>query len=113
MNRLLQALSQSLLALVLGLAFTAGMALPIALAGDPMADKEAKPAMKERLMEKAVKGDLLRVDGEQYIVRDSDGKEVRLHVDQTTKMDKVIPGDKVKAYITDQGHVTTLQRLER
>jgi hypothetical protein len=27
-------------------------------------------------------------------------------------MDKVMPGDKVKAYYADQGHVTSLQRLE-
>jgi hypothetical protein len=86
---------------------------PSAQAIDPMSDKEAKPAMKERLMEKTVKGDVSRIDGEQLIVRDSDGKEVRLHMDHTTKMDKVVPGDKVKAYYTDQGHVTTLQRLER
>jgi hypothetical protein len=34
-------------------------------------------------------------------------------MDRTTKMDKVVPGDKVKAYYNDKGHVTTLQRLER
>jgi len=37
---------------------------------------------------------------------------VRLHVDGSTKLDKVIPGDRVKAYITDSGHTTTLQRDE-
>jgi hypothetical protein len=97
--------------LLLGGVFVAGISLGIA--ADPMSEKEAKPAMKERLTEKTVKGDVLKLDGEQLVVRDSDGKEVRLHVDRTTKMDKVMPGDKVKAYYTEQGHVTTLQRLER
>jgi translation initiation factor IF-1 len=39
-------------------------------------------------------------------VRSDDGKEVRVHVDTSTNMDKVLRGDRVKAYITDQGHVT-------
>jgi hypothetical protein len=97
--------------LLLGVLSLAG--IPLAIADDPMSEKEAKPAMKERLTEKTVKGDVLKIEGEQLVVRDSDGKEVRLHMDRTTKMDKVVPGDKVKAYYTEKGHVTTLQRLER
>jgi hypothetical protein len=114
MNRIFKTLSGGTVMLVLlGLAYAAGMSVPLANAGSPMSDKEAKPAMKERLMEKSVKGDLLRIDDEQLVVRDTDGKEVKLHVDHSTKMDKVVPGDRIKAYVTDQGHVTTLQRLER
>ena len=41
-----------------------------------------------------------------------DGKEVKIHVDKSTKMDKVVVGDMVKAYITDKGHTTTLQRAD-
>jgi hypothetical protein len=33
-----------------------------------------------------------------------------MHVDKSTKLDKVVVGDQVKAYVTDQGHVITLQR---
>lgn len=33
-----------------------------------------------------------------------------IHVDKSTKSDSVRPGDLVKAYVTDQGHTTTLQR---
>jgi hypothetical protein len=33
-----------------------------------------------------------------------------MHVDKSTKLDKVVVGDQVKAYVADQGHVTTLQR---
>jgi hypothetical protein len=97
-------------ALLLGMLGPGGVQVQ---AENPMSDKEATPAMKERLLEKTVKGDVLRIDGEQLVVRDSDGKEVRLHMDHTTKMDKVVPGDKIKAYFTEKGHVTTLQRLER
>jgi hypothetical protein len=47
------------------------------------------------------------------VIKDDDGKQHRVHVDKSTKLDKVVTGDLVKAYVTDQGHVTTLQRKER
>ena len=34
-----------------------------------------------------VKGDLLKIDGEFYVVKDTAGKEVRLHVDKTSQLD--------------------------
>src|SRR5436190_768321 len=79
---------------------------------NPMSDKEAKPTLKERLTKDTVKGTLMRIEGENYWVRDTNGKEVRLLVDASTKLDKVVQGDRVKAYITDNGHTTTLQRDE-
>ena len=82
-------------------------------ADDPMSKKEATPDLKERLTKDAVKGTLMRTEGEYYWIKDDDGKEVRVHVDMSTKMDKVVKGDRVKAYITDKGHTTTLQRLEK
>jgi hypothetical protein len=54
----------------------------------------------------------MRKDGEYYWVKNTSGKEIRLHVDASTKLDKVMQGDIVKAYINDQGHITTLQRDE-
>jgi hypothetical protein len=93
---------------VLMLGFGAG----IAGAANPMSDKEATPTLGERITKDTVKGTLMRVDGEYYWVKDTDGKEVKLHVDTSTKLDKVVKGDRVKAYITDQGHTTTLQRDE-
>ncbi|HEX3203666.1 MAG TPA: hypothetical protein VHQ67_02865 [Nitrospiraceae bacterium] len=85
----------------------------VTFAEDPMSKKEATPDLKERLTKDAVKGTLMKMDGEYYWIKDEDGKEVRVHVDTSTKMDKVVKGDRVKAYITDKGHVTTLQRLEK
>lgn len=104
MNRLLWSLMVST-ALSLG---SAGAAL----AADPMSEKEAKPSIKERITKDAVKGTLMKIEGEYYWIKDNDGKEVRIHVDKSTKLDKVVEGDHVKAYITDKGHTTTLQRQE-
>ena len=98
-----------MMAILLAIGFSTGQAL----AADPMKDKEATPSMKERITKDAVTGTLMKVDGAYYSVKDSDGKQHRLHVDKSTKLDKVVEGDMVKAYVTDQGHVTTLQREEK
>jgi hypothetical protein len=89
-----------------------GLGAGISGAADPMPDKEAKPTIGERLTKKTVKGTLMRMEGESYWVKDNDGKETKLHVDTSTKMDKVMVGDKVKAYVADNGHTTTFQRDE-
>jgi hypothetical protein len=84
----------------------------VAQADNPMSDKEASPTIKERITKDTVKGTLMKTEGEYYWIKDTDGKEVKIHVDKSTKMDKVVPGDMVKAYITEKGHTTTLQRAE-
>ena len=93
---------------IVALGFGAG----IVAAADPMSDIEAKPTIGERLTKDTVKGTLMSMQGEYYSIKDTDGKEVRVHVDKSTKLDKVLVGDKVKAYITDKGHTTTLLRDE-
>jgi hypothetical protein len=89
-----------------------GFGTGIGGAADPMSDKEAKPTLKERVTKDTVKGTLMKLEGEYYWIKDTDGKETKIHVDKSTKLDKVVVGDKVKAYITDKGHTTTLQRDE-
>jgi hypothetical protein len=82
-------------------------------AADPVKDMEASPSLGERITKDAVTGTLMKIEGEYFSIKGNDGKLVRLHVDKSTKLDKVIEGDKVKAYTTDKGHVTTLQRIEK
>ncbi len=89
-----------------------GSGLGMTYAADPMAEKEATPTIKERLTKDSIKGKLLRIKGEYFIIKDDDGKEHEIHVDKSTKRDLVKPGDMVKAYVTDQGHTTTLQRAD-
>ena len=102
--------------LVLSIILTviAGMGVGmVAWADDPMSKKEAKPDLKERLFKDSVKGTSMKTEGEYYWIKDDDGKETKIHVDMSTKMDKVMVGDKVKAFLTEKGHATTLQRLEK
>ena len=89
-----------------------GFGAGIVGAADPMTDKEAKPTLGERFTKDTIKGTLMKMDGEYYSIKDTDGKESKIHVDKSTKLDKVVVGDRVKAYITDRGHATTLQRDE-
>lgn len=81
-------------------------------AANPMGEKEASPTMKERITKDTIKGTLMKMEGEYYWIKDDDGKQQRIHVDKSTKLDKVVVGDLVKAYVTDQGHTTTLQRAD-
>lgn len=87
-----------------------GLGIGITYAADSMAEKEASPTIKERLTKDTIKGTLMNMEGEYYFIKDNDGKQHKIHVDKSTKLDKVLPGDMVKAYVTDQGHTTTLQR---
>ena len=81
----------------------------VTYAADAMMEKEASPTIKERLTKDTIKGTLMTIQGEYYFIKDNDGKEHKIHVDKSTKLDQVVPGDMVKAYVTDQGHTTTLQ----
>ncbi len=85
-----------IVSLVAILCFSAGSIL----AADPMKEKEATPSIGERLTKDAVKGTLMKMDGEYYVIKNDDGEQVRVHVDKSTKLDKVVVGDKVKAYVT-------------
>ena len=98
---------------IVGILTFLGFSAGTILAADPMKEKEATPSIGERLTKDAVKGTLIKMDGEYYVIENTDGEKMRVHVDKSTKLDKVVVGDKVKAYVTDQGHVTTLQRQEK
>ena len=85
----------------------------LAFAADPMKEKEATPSIGERITKDAIKGTVMKMEGEFYQIKNTDGELVRVHVDKSTKLDKVVEGDMVKAYVTDKGHVTTLQRVDK
>ena len=87
-----------------------GLGIGVAYAADPMAEKEASPTIKERLTKDTIKGILMKIEGEHYVIKDDEGVQHKIHVDKSTKLDKVVAGDMVKAYVTDKGHTTTLQR---
>jgi len=47
-----------------------------------------------------IEGEVLRVNSDNYVIRDLSGRDVRLHVDSSTKLDgNLTPGDKVVARV--------------
>ena len=60
-----------------------------------------------------IKGDLLKIDGEFYVVKDTAGKEIRLHVDKTSQLDGTFKaGDKIEAQATDKGHASFIKQAK-
>jgi hypothetical protein len=58
-----------------------------------------------------VKGELMQIEGEFYVIRDAEGKNVRVHVDKGTKMeDAVKVGDFIEAKRTLQGHAVSIRQ---
>jgi hypothetical protein len=71
---------------------------------------QSAPTTKES--SPVVQGTLMEIDGPFYVIKDSSGKEQRVHVDKSTMIiGKVQPGAQVKAEVTKDGHafaVTTV-----
>ena len=58
-----------------------------------------------------VTGDVLKIEGEFYVVKDMTGKEVRLHVDKTSKLEGSFKaGDRIEAQVTEKGHALSIKK---
>lgn len=59
---------------------------------------------------KAIKGEVLRIEGDQYYVAGEDGKEVGLHIDGTTqKTGDIQTGDRIEAQANEQSHALSIR----
>ena len=56
-----------------------------------------------------IQGELLRVEGNTYVVKGQDGKEVSLQTDQTTEKIDITQGDQVLAYTNEQNHALLIR----
>jgi uncharacterized protein YdeI (BOF family) len=85
--------------------FMFAMAIGVGMASLSFSADMAAPSTQ------TVKGDLLKIDGEFYVVKDTSGKEVRLHVDKTSQLDGTFKaGDKIEAQATDKGHASSIKQ---
>ena len=65
-----------------------------------------------RVESKTIKGDLLRIEYGDYLVKEKDGKEVRLHTDKTTQMvGQFRKGDRIEAKVTDKNHALSIRSI--
>ena len=64
-----------------------------------------------------IKGEVLRVDGDDYLIKQSDGKEVRYRVDSATEISGPIGrGDRIEAKVhevNDVNRVLSLRQVEK
>lgn len=88
--------------------FVFAMILGVGLAGLSYAAADmAAPGLQ------TVKGDLLKIEGDAYVVKDMTGKEIRLHVDKTTELEGSFKaGDKIEARATEQDHALSIKHAQ-
>jgi hypothetical protein len=64
--------------------------------------------------EEVVKGEVLRVEGDHIFVKEEDGKEVRIHSDQTTNSHKIfLQGELIEATINEKNHAVSIRSPDR
>ena len=74
---------------------------------DPMKGAQSKGDM-------TIRGEMLRIEGDNYFVKGQDGKEVRLHTDKTTQILKPIQqGDQIEARVNKQNHTLSIDSFGR
>ena len=72
---------------------------------------DASPTMSERISKESVKGRVNDIGNKYVSIRSDDGESRRVRVDDHTKMDQVAVGDQVKAYVSEDGYASTIQRV--
>ena len=88
-----------------------GMLLCLGLSQAAHAADEVGPSRLEQA--KVIKGDLVRVDYSDYIVKDKDGQEVHVHLTKKTQvMGQIKKGDRVEAKVDDQNNVLLIRQVE-
>ncbi|HXT67294.1 MAG TPA: hypothetical protein VN657_10945 [Nitrospiraceae bacterium] len=59
-----------------------------------------------------IQGDVVRVEYGNYVVKQRDGKEVRLETDNTTQMmGQIRKGDRIVATVNDQNHAMSMRSV--
>src|SRR6185436_13801084 len=73
---------------------------------------QERPIVQKEMHEQGVRlirGEVLRVEGENYVVKEQDGKEVSFRADTTTmKTDTIQSGDRIEAKVDDNNHALSL-----
>ncbi|RPH79693.1 MAG: hypothetical protein EHM80_07200 [Nitrospiraceae bacterium] len=60
-----------------------------------------------------IKGEVLRVEGDHYFVKGQDGKEVRMHIDNTTqRIGNFQQGDRIEAKVNDTNHALSIRSAQ-
>ena len=97
----------TLLGLLVALFFLVGSS-GLAFAGEGMTGEGDHASSSST---KSVKGELLKIDGEYYVVKNRDGKELRLHVNKDTEKSGTLnPGDTIEAEANKDNHAISIKQ---
>ena len=93
-----------------------GLLLCLGLSGTTQAEEEMKSGQADqKTMQKQVnliKGNLVRMEYGNYTVKQKDGTEVILHIDNTTQMmGQVRKGDRIEAKVNEQNHALSISPM--
>jgi hyperosmotically inducible protein len=76
--------------------------------GGKKMNEEMEGEQSQRI--EAIKGEVLRIEGDNYFVKGESGKEVRLHTDDTTqKTGDINQGDRIEAQMNDRNHALSIR----
>ena len=98
------------------LLITTGMAINLSLVGcakTAVEKRAAAPDLSERIKRDAITGEVTGVGTNYVAIQQVTGETTRVRVDDNTKMDHLMKGDRVKAYVTEDGYASTIQRTGR
>lgn len=73
--------------------------------------RAASPTMAERFKQDSITGRVNDIGTRHVSIKDDAGETRRVRVDDQTKMDQVNIGDQVKAFVSDDGYASTIQRV--
>ena len=73
--------------------------------------RAASPTMAERIKQDSVTGRVNGIGAKYVSIKDDTGETRRVRVDDETKMDQLAIGDQVKAFVSDDGYASTIQRV--
>jgi Cu/Ag efflux protein CusF len=73
--------------------------------------RAASPTVGERIKQDSVIGRVHDIGPKYMAIKKGDGETMRVRVDDQTKMDRVAVGDQVKAYVSEDGYASTIQRV--
>ena len=73
--------------------------------------RAASPTIAERIKQDSVTGRVSDIGARHVSIKDDAEETRRVRVDDQTKMDQVAIGDRVKAFVSDDGYASTIQRV--
>jgi hypothetical protein len=60
-----------------------------------------------------LRGTVTAINSQEYVLRDSSGRDHHARFDENSHKDAVVPGDEVRIFMTKDGHAQFLMKLEQ